>query len=802
MISCSRVGGLIVLGALLSAAAVASEPRLARLSPPGGQRGTEVDVVLNGQRLADAAELLFDEPGLKVLSLEAKKGEAVHARLAIAQNCRLGMHALWLRTASGVSNVVTFAVGALPETQEQEPNSEFDSPQSIALGAVVNGVVQNEDVDYFVVEAKKGERISCEIEALRLGRTFFDPYIAILDPRRFELATSDDSALLRQDGLCSIVAPEDGRYVIEVRESAYQGSNDSVYRLHVGRFPRPTAVYPAGGKPGETLEVRWLGDPRGEHRQQVTLPQTPDAGLLRQDEQAAAPSPNPIRLSDLTNILEAEPNDEQKAATAAQAPAALNGIIQTTGDVDYFRISLKKGEQYDFRVYARSLRTPLDATLAIYRNGKGRAAFNDDDSGEPDSYLRFSAPEDDDYYVAVTDHLEAGGADYVYRVEVTPVTPELNVSITEFDRYRAVLPEVPRGNRTTILVSAQRRNFGGALQLELPELPPGVTLHTVPMPAARSTVPVVLSAADDAPLSGAIVPLVLKPTDEKVNVEGHFRQQHWLVLGQNNRDVWSYWGERLPVVVTEPVPFSIEVVAPRAPLVQSGSMNLKVVAKRSGDFKEPISLRLLENPPGVSSSGAVTIAPDQTEAEIPLTANGNAATEVAQLVVLAQARVNGGLVRVCSQIFPLEVTAPYFAFQFQKAAAEQGKETELAVQIEQLKEFAGKAKVELVGLPGGVTTEPAEIDKTSGELQFPLKIAADARPGRHTSLVCRAVFQIEGEPVTQTFSGVELRIDKPLPPKKAETKPAAQSQPQPVAAKQPAQPLSRLEQLRQQNQAN
>ena len=55
---------------------------------------------------------------------------------------------------------------------------------------------------------------------------------------------------------CSIVAPADGTYIVQVRESAYGGNGACQYRLHVGTFPRPTAVVPAGGKPGEEVEVR------------------------------------------------------------------------------------------------------------------------------------------------------------------------------------------------------------------------------------------------------------------------------------------------------------------------------------------------------------------------------------------------------------------------------------------------------------------------------------------------------------------------------------------------------------------
>jgi len=52
-------------------------------------------------------------------------------------------------------------------------------------------------------------------------------------------------------------------YIIQVRESAYAGNANCVYRLHVGHFPRPTAIVPAGGKLGETVDVRWIGDVAG-----------------------------------------------------------------------------------------------------------------------------------------------------------------------------------------------------------------------------------------------------------------------------------------------------------------------------------------------------------------------------------------------------------------------------------------------------------------------------------------------------------------------------------------------------------
>ena len=72
-----------------------------------------------------------------------------------------------------------------------------------------------------------------------------------------------------RDPVASCVIPKDGPYIIEVRESAYGGTNTSYYRLHIGTFPRPLAVYPAGGMVGEELTVHYLADDAGADRAEV-----------------------------------------------------------------------------------------------------------------------------------------------------------------------------------------------------------------------------------------------------------------------------------------------------------------------------------------------------------------------------------------------------------------------------------------------------------------------------------------------------------------------------------------------------
>jgi len=780
---------------LSAAVAIAADPSLGSIRPIGGQRGTEIDVVFGGDRLADTQEVFFYYPGIEVKQLEVVDEKQVKARLAIAPDCRIGNHAVRLRTASGVSNLRQFTVGHLPELPEAEPNNDFEAPQKVELNHTITGVVQNEDVDYFLVEAKQGDRITAEVEGIRLGLTFFDPYVAIMDMRRFELSNSDDAPLVKQDAVASILAPEDGTYVIQIRESSFQGSGACLYRLHVGNFPRPTAVFPAGGQPGETLEVTWLGDVGGELKQQVTLPTDPpaDFGLLAEDASGLSPSSVPFRVNSLPGVNEAEPNNGLDNATVCSVPCALNGIISEPGDVDRYRFTAKKDQVYDIHVYGRRIRSPIDPVLNVLKADGGGVAGNDD-SGGPDSYLRLKVPADGDYIVQVVDHLRQGSPTYVYRVEITPVEPKLTMGLPERQQFVDVTASVPQGNRTAMLVSAGRADFGGEINVALEGMPEGAAIETVTMPANQSTVPVLITAGAEAPLGGALVDVVGRPVDENLNIVGHLLQNTSLVRGRNNIRVWDHQTERLAMAVTEPAAFELELVQPQSPLVRSGNKELKVVAKRQEGFTAPIGIRMLYNPPGVGSSGSISIPEGQNEAVIPINANGNAEVRTWKVVVVGVSNTGRGNVLLSTQLADLEVAEPFFGFAFQAAAVEQGQETNVVLTVTQNRPFEGTAKVELLGLPSEVTAEPQEFTSQDEQIIFNVKTTANSPAGKHKTLLARAVVTVNGEPVTHMIGSGELRIDKPLPPKPDQPEaPKAEPTPPPKPTEKP---LSRLEQLR------
>jgi hypothetical protein len=786
---------------ICQAAAFASSPVLSNIIPRGGQRGTVVDVVFNGQRLDDAQEVMIYEPGIEVAEFAVVNDKQVKAKLKIAADCVLGTKHIRLRTASGLSDLRTFRVGALPAVAEVEPNSEFIKPQVIANNVTVEGIIQNEDVDYFVIEAKKGERISAEVEGIRLGDTMFDPYVAILNEARFELATSDDAALIWQDGVASILAPADGKYIVQIRESSYGGNGASHYRCHIGSYPRPLAIVPAGGKPGTKVQVKFLGDVGGELTREFDLPAAggPNYEIFPQDDKGIAPSGMQFRLTNHDNSIEVEPNESIQQATKAGSAVAFNGVLASKTDVDFFGFTATKGQALDIHVYARRIRSELDPLLILYNAQGGAIASNDDANGTPDSYIRFNVPADGEYFLEVRDHLHRGGDAFHYRIELTPVSATLALGVNEFVQYVEPHIAIPQGNRFPLLINASRQNFGGPLVFKGLDLPPGVVVESFGMSADQNVAQVILAAAPDAAIGGKFGQLTgtLEDPNNPTPPTGQVRLPTVLVRGQNNRPFWTEPTESLAMVVTQKVPFTLQIVEPKVPLVQGGQMSLKVVATREGDFKAPIKIELMLNPNGVNSSREISIAEGQTEAVISLNAAGNAQVKDHKIAVRGEATVGSGPIMVCSPFVNLRIAESYLKFTYESAAVELGAETELVVKVEAVKPFDGNATVQLLGLPNKVTTAPAEFNKDAKELIFKVKAEADANPGNNKSLFCQVIVTENGEPVIHNLGTGAIRVDKPLPPKVApmpvaQGQPAPPPQPAPVQAKR----LTRLEQLR------
>ncbi len=787
-----------------------AQPDIGMITPPGVVRGKATEITISGARLGDAKQLLFYYPGIEVTNITAVDDNTIKATINVPADYPCDLQAVRVSTATGLSNLRLLGVGAMPIIDEVEPNSEFATPQPIAINSTIHGVVRTEDVDYFVCDLTKGQTLTVELEGLRLSSMydFFDPFVAILDSNRFEMARSDDAPFVQQDCVCSMVAPADGKYIIEVRESSFGGSDRSQYRLHVGNFPRPLSMYPAGGIAGQPLEVTCIDALGQQWKQTFNLPAEPSPihRVWSEKDGLIAPSPNYLRISKMPNVMESPDNDQPGAGPVQDVlPAAFNGILEKANDIDWFVFAGKKDQQLEFRAIARAgIRSPVDASLMINKVGGGQLAANDDNGG-PDAFISFKIPEDGNYAIGIRDHLGKGGPYNVYRIEVAPPAPEVATSVNELERWVAQTVVIPQGARMAVQANLVRRNVGGDGKMSIPDLPPGVTFPETTVTGDLTMIPMMLHAAPDTAVGAKLVDLTatLPLTPEQV-LTGHLEQRAMIVRGQNNVDVWGHNSNRLAISVADPAPFDIQVVQPQVPLVRDGSMTLTVKAIRKEGFDKEINLRLLYAPPGVAASGSIAIPAGQTEAAIPLTGNGGAAIRVWPITVLASAETGRGRVEIASEYIQLEVTDSIFQFQFNKAATEQGKPVDVLVGITAKREFEGTAEIELLGLPPGTTLVQPKVTFASGmeRLAYSLTVPPETRQGNFKTLVCQAIIRSDKGIITQTNGTGEVQIDVPLPAPAAPVA-AAPPPPMPTEAAAPVEkPLTRLEQLRKIREGN
>ena len=769
-----------------------STPRLNLITPRGVQRGTEIVLRFSGQRLDSAEEVFLYDDGVEVLELTPVDKSKLDVRIKVADDCRLGEHVAQVRTTRGISDYRSFYVGPFSEVAEIEPNNQARSAQAISENVTINGTITTEDVDLFKVELKKDQRLTVEIEAMRLGY-WFDPFIAVLNEEKFEIAVSDDSNLNRQDGIISIKIPEDGTYFVVIREASYGGNENCRYRLHVGDFPRPTVVYPPGAIPGSELDLRFIGDPLGPISLKTTVEMESDIriGLPFEADGHVAPSPVALMRSRLENVLESEPNDQwSTAGEPSPLPKAFNGIIQDQGDFDHFAFNANKGEVFDVECFSRRLKSGLDPVINIL-NQKGRNVIGDDDARRPDCYLRFTVPETGKYILRVRDHLKRGQPDFVYRVEINRIEPKVSITIPRVDRFSQLRQQicVPQGNRFATLINATKTNFAGELQILAESLPAGMKMTAPKMVANLNSVPVLFEAEAEAPLSGTLASLTTKPTDEKQSVVGKFMLLADFSLGQpNNASYHRCVVEKLACAVTNKVPFSIEIEQPSVPLVRNGSMNLKVVVQREKGFDQPINIQFPFRPPGVGTKPQIQIKKSESSALYPINANGNAQVGKWPVYAMAQADVDGP-VWVSSQLAELEIAQPFVTMEINRAVCSQGESSSVHCKLNHQVPFEGDATAELLGIPPHIEIPKLSFTSETKELNFAVSTTDKSPVGKHKGLFCRITVPFNGDRIVSTAGRSELQINKPASVKKTvanakkTTSPATQSK-------------SRLQQLR------
>ena len=829
------VSALLVWVSCLGGRGFAAQQRdIELLRPRSGQRGTTVEVILEGRDIRNPKEVLFYRPGIKAIDFEdmprRKRNVSLHhggivrdrvkCRFVIAADCPLGEHALRLRTAETLSTVATFWVGPFPIVPELErggfevtyrggetvvtandkaivqPNNSLKTAQEIPLNCTIAGqikVTRELDDDYFCVRLKKGQRLSVEIDSVRLcdkayAESEYDLMVRILDQDGKVLVEQDDSDLHVQDPIASLIAPHEGKYFIHIRQQLFKAGRWIYYRAHVGGFRRPLIAYPLGGRAGAATRLRLLGDPGGTTQQVVTLPEKPgDFTLFPGPKREQPPSGLPLRVSPYPNVLE-----KPDQVTPVQAlPAALNGVIARKGQEDVFRFSVDKKKRYRVRVFARGLGSPLDTRIWFRHVGDEKNEMEADDAtwadrGKPvvpnslqrpellDPSVIFAPRQEGEYLLGIADMRGLGGERFVYRVEIEPAKDVIHTHTVSWanDRFeinRTAGFIVPRNNRwtTNVYIAPERGNaYEGPLRLVPRGLPDGVTMTAPLFQPGMNGVPVQFVAAPGTRPQSCLFSIDLVRTEGEGKI--HATSQAYIpFINHSGGRSWHHAHlMQFALGVIDSSPFTVELEQPSIPISQSGELKLKVSVRRQNGFQGAIDVQPDWYPNGVSGGGAVTIPPEKSEVEYSLSASPRATPGTWKMTMNAtttggDAYSGVGRVRVSSNVIELAVGSPYVALKFKPSAVRRGQVTEIHCEVKHLQPFKQPARARLVGIPRGVSLvgDQYRLGPNDKKIVFKIRASPEALLGRYPQMRCELTFQEAGQSIRQLTENGVLRVD-------------------------------------------
>lgn len=811
---------------LFLAGSASADPWISSVTPRLVGRGTTSEIVIAPWR-HESLEMLFypaatyapwnasdmNPTGIRCVATQfiAEKEQLI-CKLEIAPECRTGEHPFRILTRLGLSSMGTVFVGPFPVIDESETKDNSNDTTETALRIEPNTTVrgtlsksQANDIDCFRVAGKAGERLSIEVDMVKLGDDLqwnpvpegYDSIVAVLDPKGTRIAINDDSALNRQDPLLSVKLPIDGDYTIVLRRSMFI-PRDREYAIHIGRFSRPLAAFPPGGPSGEPLDVRLLGDPLGDVSQTVSVPKASGTFAHFVD----APLPLSLRSSPYPNLLESA---DQTVTPVPSTPIALNGILGKQDEIDRFRITVKKDVPLQVRVWASAIGSPVDPSIRLRPLNEqgiaGNVELEADDAKLPerdifgaqgdfldtfDPSVIWTPKQDGDYWLEIGDPRGAGGPTHVYRIEVAPPAQTLHIGLSHEgykpERPRKTSLSIPRGSPWTVRLSlypGQGTNIAGPIDLGIDGLPPGVKMFSPRMPALQSVWPMTLVADTASPIAASFVRITARPADGS---------EPFAIVNQQNLQRVSYshypWRnirvDRFATAVSEPAGFSVQLDAPKQSLMRGSEITIPVRIVREPGCDEPLEMQCELGPAGVGMSPAQLIPSGESTSSLTLSADANAKLGTWPLYVMVTTteprggRTDGSVkgetgqgserVRVSSEVAMIDVAEPFVALSSEPQSVRRGKRLAYRWSVKQLRPFEGQASVRMLGLPVGVAAlGPVPIiSDNSTEVAVELEASDEALLGLVSDLKCDLQFSLHGEEIHLRTGSGKLRIDPRL----------------------------------------
>lgn len=196
--------------------AIGELPYVTSVFPLGGRQGEKISVELMGWNLPKQTVSFENQSSI---------GRGGQTNVPVPHN---------------LGTPVPFAVDALPECLEQEPNNQQQNATKIGFPVIVNGRIDRPgDWDLFRFEGIKGQKIVAEIMARRLNSPL-DSVMELTDADGKQIALNDDHedkgaglTTHHADSRIAIELPAGGSYYLRLGDAQQAGGESYGYRLRV-----------------------------------------------------------------------------------------------------------------------------------------------------------------------------------------------------------------------------------------------------------------------------------------------------------------------------------------------------------------------------------------------------------------------------------------------------------------------------------------------------------------------------------------------------------------------------------------
>jgi len=752
----------------LTAYAIAAPPSLGPCKPWAAAPGKTVELTLTGANLLNPRSLWTSFASRTEFVASdgdgAQKGETLLCRITVPRDEQVGIGAMRLVTAEGVSNPILAMVDDLPTVAETPDNHTAAQAQQAEWPIAVDGQCEPVEEDFYRIHVEAGQRLSFEVVAQRLGSKL-DPVLRLLNADGEELHRADDSAGVGGDCRFSHVFETAGDYLIAVTDVRHLGGAEFRYRLRIGAFPLVSNVYPAGGRSGEVASFEFADGVTDKSLLHVSMPADRDVKQLAAFSVPAADGAGSgwfqVEANPEAETLEQEPNDAAEKATTAQLPGALNGRLDQPGDRDYFKFHARKGQRLHCVGRTRELGSPCDLYLRLLKPDGAQIAVA---RQERQPILDAEIPEEGDYILQVEDLLRGGGPDHVYRVDVSDAYGGFALN-AELLQYNA-----PQAGAAVVKVLAQRPAYSGPIELTVEGLGDGVKLEGQTFEGAETLLKITLPA--DIPageLRHAKIVGKAKIGEETVAVPAAQRAP-LLVQFPNTFTLPTILESAIAIGVGPAFPpfFDLALASKEAYLpLLVGASTFDVPINRTNEaFKDPVAIAVEGLPSGVTAE----VAPVDGGLKA-MRVSFKGPVDLAEgaefpLRIVATGKFQEQTRVVAVDDVKLRVVKPLVVSVALAGPIVAGGQQQAEIRLQRFGAEPQPVRVQFTDGPAGVAAPIAiTIPSDASSVTIPLHAAADAAPGTFPTLTAIATTTVQGQEITVRSQPASVEIQAmPAPP--------------------------------------